>query len=321
MVGIVYIIFLLSCYASAIAYGMHPRLSRDQSRLAMVMGGNKHIQLWDLQKNNLRHQFKYQTDITALNTYQCSQEGQVIVGLKNGSVQAYDITLDDHSVLMWNAQHIQSIYSITFNHDETRLLTSSGDGTVGLWRQLTNREQIDMTGDACFLSKRLLTLKHSLPVASAELNNDEGRIASRVIDEAVFFWDTQTEKQQQELKDASRNGIFRFSKDGRCFFTEMRVLNRSVIYVWDMYTYEKIDEFFYEDALIKSFYLSYDEKHIIVLFSQKVVFTDRALKEDIKCIDDVRCVAIAVTQEGTKLIIAKPDGDGFDMLLIPNDFA
>jgi WD40 repeat protein len=184
---------------------LHLALSRDRTRLAVVLAGKKDrlsIATYhpDSGKERLRWPIELHPTIYAM---ALSPDGtRVACGG------------DDRVVPIWDTQtgeklaecrgHTSKVLSITFREDGSRLLTTSHDGTARQWDTRTGRE-VEPPYD-----------RHTAEVLAAVYSSDGQRVASAGADRTIRLWRADG-RQDQALLDGHTGAVaaLAFSRDGQ----------------------------------------------------------------------------------------------------------
>jgi WD40 repeat protein len=161
---------LVSRFGDGIDYGTRAAaLSADGSRALSASTAGQPLKVWDAKSGRLLNEF---TTAHVVQSVALSKDGTA--ALLGGGENDESVTLLDvesgreiHSL----SGHDGSVTSVAFSPDETKLLSTSADGTIRLWDRATGRE--------------LRRLRAEVGVASAQFDATGRRVLARML---PFTW-------------------------------------------------------------------------------------------------------------------------------------
>lgn len=108
--------------------------------------------------------------------------------------------------------HRNSVYSVAFSHDSTRLASASEDHTVNIWNTSSGECQYTTEG-------------HSEAVLSVAFSHDSTKLVSASIDHAVKIWDMASGKCLQTLTIGMISPKISFDTTGSYLYTAIGAIN------------------------------------------------------------------------------------------------
>jgi WD40 repeat protein len=154
--------------------------------------------------------------------------------------------------------HSDSVNSVAFSHDSTRIASASGDETVKIW---------DASSGDC-----LQTLKgHSNSVKSVAFSHDSTRIASASDDETVKIWDASSGDCLQTLEVSRSLRDLSFDSTGYYLHTEIGaiIIDNSTAPNWTTaITEPQPPQHQYTTLSSDNTWITYDSKRVLWLPSE-----------------------------------------------------
>jgi len=184
--------------------------------------------------------------------------------------------------------HNDTVNSITFSPDGSRIATASDDNTARIWDASTGKE--------------LARVKHADLVIAVSFSPDGSKIATASFDNTMRIWDAYTGKQLARLK---RNGAITavsFSPDGNRIATASL---DSTVRVWDASTGKELARVKHDDDVLAVSF-SPDGRKIATASSDKTARVwDASTGEELaKIKHDDYVTAISFSPDGKRIAIA-----------------
>lgn len=144
----------------------------------LIAGNDGNVMLWDIstQPAALLDSFKFED---AVNDAAFSPDEKLIL-IAAGNA-AYILNASSGNIIQ-TFKHDEQVSSAVFNHNGTKVITASWDGTARLWNAVTGQQ----TGPA---------MLHALGVSSAAFSHDEKWIVTSGFDKEIHLWNSITLKE------------------------------------------------------------------------------------------------------------------------------
>jgi WD40 repeat protein len=152
-----------------------------------------------------------------------------------------------HSRLVFYG-HTDLVTQVTWNQDESKILTSSRDGTVRIWDAVTGQELIRIDAHKDFVSQ-------------ATWNRDESKILTRSYDDTVCIWDAVTGQELIRI-DAHKD----FVSQATWNQDESKILTSSAdgtVRIWDAVTGQELIRIDDHKAFVSQATWNRDESKIL----------------------------------------------------------
>ncbi|KIK53596.1 hypothetical protein GYMLUDRAFT_178718 [Collybiopsis luxurians FD-317 M1] len=214
-------------------------------------------------------------------------------GSNDGTIRIWDTIIGDQPKLVDG--HTDTVYSVAFSSDGTKVVSGSADKTICIWDAMTGDMLEQMDG-------------HMNEVNSVAFSLDGSRVVSGSDDNTVCIWDTATGRQLKQMCGHSQSvWSVAFALNGS------KIVSGSAdqsIRIWDAVTGEELRQLNGHEGGVKSVAFSSDGLKIVSGLDDKTVcIWDAISGEQLKQMDGHTYYVLSVTFsfDGAKVVSGSAD--------------